>query len=136
MKTIEISYENNLRSKATHLASGSTLVTDAPIDNHGKGETYSPTDLLCASLGTCITTIIAIEANRLAIDIQNMKGTVNKTMTTNPRRVASIEICLVLYGGFSENEQKQLYNAAVNCPVSLSLHPEVKHELKLTFSAI
>jgi putative redox protein len=136
MKTIEIIYESNLRSKAIHVASGSTLITDAPVDNHGKGETYSPTDLLCTALGTCITTIIGIEANKLGIDLHKMKGTINKTMTTNPRRVALIEICLVLYGNFSENEQKQLYTSAVNCPVSLSLSSEVKQELNLTFSAI
>lgn len=134
MKSIEIFYTNNLRSQAVHLASNSTLTTDAPVDNNGKGETFSPTDLLCTALGTCITTIMGIEAQTLGIDLQKIEGNIKKTMKANPRRVASIEICMVLFGNFSENEKKHLYNAAIHCPVSLSLNTEINQELNLTYS--
>ena len=96
MVRIEAKYERGLRCTATHIPSGKQIITDAPIDNHGKGESFSPTDLLATSMLTCIMTIIGIRAEKKKIDVNGMSGSVEKTMTTNPRRVGRLEIRIKL----------------------------------------
>ena len=95
MNTYEIKYKGDLRTTATHLDSGSTVRTDAPKDNHGLGETFSPTDMICSALASCILTIMAIAVEKNNIDIKNTVAKVKKNMGTNPRRITSIEIDIV-----------------------------------------
>ena len=94
MNTFEVKYQGNLRTTATHLDSGSEISTDAPKDNHGLGETFSPTDMVCSALASCILTIMAIAVEKNDIDIKDTKAIVKKTMGNNPRRITNIEIDL------------------------------------------
>ena len=130
MHSIELSYQGNLRTEATHLASGKHIVTDAPLDNHGLGQAFSPTDLLCASLAACMTTIMGISANSHQIDITGMKCNITKIMASAPRRVAGIKVELSDFpNSLNEREKALLEHAAKTCPVALSLHPDLQQEL-------
>jgi len=125
--TASILYEGELRCTATHLQSGSAIETDAPTDNRGKGERFSPTDLLCVSLATCIITTMGI----LATDMQlNLKGTridVTKHMLANPRRIGKIDITLHLPGNeISPEDRTSLERVGNLCPVKNSLHPDLE----------
>ena len=95
MNTFEIKYKGDLRTTAIHLDSGSEISTDAPKDNHGLGETFSPTDMVCTALASCILTIMAIAVERDDIDIKGTTAVVKKTMGKNPRRISKIDICLL-----------------------------------------
>lgn len=126
METIQTIYQGNLRTKARHVASGNELITDAPVDNQGKGEAFSPTDLLAASLGSCLLTIMGIAARTHAIDIEGTTLAITKIMASNPRRVAEIKIDITIGGaGHTDKEKSILEHAAKTCPVALSLHPEL-----------
>ena len=94
MNTFEVKYQGNLRTIATHLDSGYEISTDAPKDNHGLGETFSPTDMVCSALASCILTIMAIAVEKNDVDIKDAKAIVKKTMGNNPRRITKIEIDL------------------------------------------
>lgn len=133
MNTAEIWYNGDLRTTARHVKSGEEIISDAPLDNHGKGEAFSPTDLLSTSLVSCMMTIMGIKANNSGIGIRDMKGSLKKEMTSNPRRVKSIEIWLTVFGNFSDREKEMLYNSAINCPVAKSLNPEIDQLLHLEF---
>ena len=98
MNNFEVKYQGDLRTKITHLDSGSVINTDAPKDNHGLGKTFSPTDLLCSSLASCILTIMAIAVEKKGIVILGATAIVKKTMTNNPRRIAKIDIDLTFQG--------------------------------------
>jgi putative redox protein len=126
--TAQIIYTGSLRCEATHLQSGSVLETDAPTDNKGKGERFSPTDLLCVSLATCIVTTMGIKALDLAVDLSGTKIEVTKYMYTEPRRVGKIDIKLT-YQNASKLEEKHktiLERVSHTCPVAKSLHPDVE----------
>ncbi len=97
MATIEATYLGGLRTEATHLQSGTKIITDAPVDNNGKGETFSPTDLLAASLGSCMLTIMGIAANTHGIDIDGTKTSITKIMAASPRRVAEVVVTTLLF---------------------------------------
>ncbi len=126
METIKIHYPGNLRTQATHVASGVELITDAPLDNHGKGESFSPTDLLCSSLGSCMLTLMGIAANTHSIDLVGTDVSVTKIMVSNPRKVGEIKISIYFpKNHFSDKEKKILELAALTCPVYLSLHDSV-----------
>lgn len=130
MVQMELSYEGGLRVKAIHGPSGTTLLTDAPVDNHGKGESFSPTDLVATALGACTVTIMAIAAERHQIDLKGTKITVKKHMVNEPfRRIGSIEVYLKIPNVKEEKYRKMLQNAAFTCPVHKSLHPDVKQEI-------
>jgi len=130
MNTIEISYKGNLRTECKHVSSGEIILTDAPVDNKGKGEYFSPTDLLATSLATCILTIIGISADAYGFDIDNTKATVKKVMGTNPRRIAEINIEINFpNNNYSDKEKEIIKHAADNCPVAKSLHPEIKKNI-------
>lgn len=134
MKIAEITYTGDLRNSATHLHSGATIITDAPIDNNGKGEAFSPTDLLATSLGVCMLTIMGIVAERNGIDMKNTKADVVKIMGNNPRKVKEIGVFIYFPNQeYTEKEKSLLENAARTCPVALSLHPEIKQDLILNF---
>jgi putative redox protein len=132
MPTVKTTYLGDLRTDSTHLQSGNKLITDAPTDNMGKGEAFSPTDLLPTATGTCILTTMAIVAQRDNIDLAGSEVEVTKIMTqTPPRRVARLEINLKMKSNIalSPEDVKKLENTAHKCPVSLSLHPDVEQVL-------
>jgi putative redox protein len=132
MPTVKTTYLGDLRTDSTHLQSGNRLITDAPTDNMGKGEAFSPTDLLATATGTCILTTMAIVAQRDNIDLAGSEIEVTKIMTqTPPRRVARLEINLKMKSNIalSPEDVKKLENTAHKCPVSLSLHPDVEQVL-------
>ena len=125
--TSKIIYNGSLRCTATHLQSGSAIETDAPTDNKGKGERFSPTDLLCVSLATCIVTTMGIKALDLEIDLSNTAIEVTKHMATEPRRVGKIEIKLVYPSqlNISEKDKTILERVSHTCPVAKSLSGDV-----------
>ena len=132
MPTVKTSYLGDLRTNSTHLQSGNQLITDAPTDNMGKGEAFSPTDLLATATGTCILTTMAIVAQRDGIELLNSEVEVTKIMTqTPPRRITRLEINLKMKANVVLNDEqiKKLENTAHKCPVSLSLHPDVEQVL-------
>jgi len=126
MATIETVYLGDLRTEATHVQSGTKIITDAPVDNQGKGEAFSPTDLLSASLASCMLTIMGIKARSLNIDIDNTKCSVTKIMAADPRRVAEIVISFKFPKQYTEKEQTILERAALTCPVYYSVHEDLK----------
>jgi uncharacterized OsmC-like protein len=132
--TASITYPGNLRCEALHLQSSSKIETDAPTDNRGKGERFSPTDLLCVSLATCMLTTMGIKANDMNVDISGSKADVNKHMAANPRRVAKIEVSVSLPSKINEKERLILENTGNNCPVAKSVHPDIELVLKYDWS--
>lgn len=126
----KVIYKGNLRTEATHLKSGNVIITDAPTDNQGKGEAFSPTDLASTSLASCILTIMGIAAQNHDIDITGSQAEVIKVMASNPRRIAEINIKLIMPArDYSKKDKKILEAAAHHCPVGLSLHPETKENI-------
>lgn len=129
MVTIDIAYAGGLRCRAVHGPSGATLTTDAPVDNHGKGEAFSPTDLCATALATCMTTIMGIVAQRDGVDLTGLTVRVEKHMTaTPPRRIARLVAVFSMPAGIAAADRAKLERAAHTCPVGLSLHPEVQVE--------
>lgn len=125
--TSKVVYKGNLRTEATHIRSGNVIVTDAPVDNQGKGEAFSPTDLASTSLASCILTIMGIAAEKRNLNIEGAHANVIKTMSSGPRRISQIDIVITMPNNtFSETDKKVLEKAAHHCPVGLSLHPETK----------
>jgi putative redox protein len=123
---ITCEYLGDLRVRAVHGPSGTTLVTDAPTDNQGKGESFSPTDLLGTALATCIATIMAIQARTLGVELKGMTIAVEKHMSTQPpRRIARLAVEIAMPAGISPEHQARLKSAAAACPVHKSLHPDV-----------
>ena len=126
MATSLVKYLGGLRTEATHLQSKSVITTDAPVDNHGRGEAFSPTYLLAVALGTCMLTTIAIKTRNDGINIEGAKCSVTKIMSSAPpRKVAEIQIKLKFPQQYSEPQQKLLEDIAMTCPVYLSLHPDM-----------
>jgi uncharacterized OsmC-like protein len=133
MNTATARYAGHLRTEATHTASGSTILTDAPVDNHGRGEAFSPTDLVSAALGSCMMTIMGIVAERLTIDLTNATYDVTKHMAADPRRIRQIDVQFRLPATLSPKERIVLENAARTCPVALSLNPEIRQEVQFEY---
>lgn len=132
--TSKVQYLGNLRTESIHLQSGSKLITDAPVDNQGKGEAFSPTDTVANALGSCMLTIMGIKANDLNIDIAGTTAEVTKTMESTPRRISRIDVTVKLPRKFDEKEQKILENAAKTCPVFHSLHPDIEKVISFQYS--
>lgn len=126
MVTSSIKYIHPLRTNATHNRSGNSLITDAPIDNNGKGEYFSPTDLAATSLASCMMTIMGIYADKNSIDLGEMNCEVQKEMVANPRRIKAITVDIRWKTNLPANELKKLKEVALNCPVAKSLHPEIE----------
>ena len=133
MNTFEVKYDGNLRTTAIHLDSGSKINTDAPKDNHGLGEKFSPTDMLCSSLASCILTIMAIAVEKNGIDIKNTIATVKKTMASNPRRISKIDIDLVFPRDYDSKIKTILERAAKNCPVHHSLSEKIEKNISFKY---
>lgn len=130
MVQMDLVYEGDLRVRAVHGPSKTEIVTDAPVDNHGKGESFSPSDLVATALGACMTTIMGIVAERHRLDLRGAKITVKKHMVNEPiRRIGTLEIHFKIPGVKEEKDRKLLQNAAMTCPVHKSLHPDVKQEI-------
>ena len=127
MVKLNVSYEGNLRCKLTHEQSGSVIQTDAPKDNMGKGELFSPTDLVAAALSSCMLTVMGITANRHHINLQGARAEVSKEMVTSPvRRIGVITVDIYMPAGISLEQRTLLENTAHTCPVHKSLHPDVQ----------
>ncbi len=129
--TASITYEGDLRCSATHLQSGTVIETDAPTDNRGKGEKFSPTDTLCVSLATCLLTTMALKARDMNIELRDTKIDVLKHMLKDPRRVAQIDVTINFPELQLDEEQKNiLETTGNNCPVAKSLHPDLKTNIQ------
>ncbi|MFZ7223997.1 OsmC family protein [Avibacterium avium] len=128
-----IRYTGNLHNDLTHLQSGNTISTDAPVDNNGKGEAFSPTDLLAASLGACAMTIMGIQANKLGLDLTGTRIEVQKEMALNPRRVARVILDFYLSKALDDNARLILENAAHTCPVAKSLSADLVQEFRFHY---
>ena len=124
--TSKVIYKGSLRTEAEHLQSGSRMITDAPLDNHGKGEAFSPTDTLATALATCMLTVMGIKAEDIGVDMTNTSADITKSRSSNPRRISKIEVNISFPLSYTDKETKILENTARNCPVLLSLHPEVE----------
>lgn len=127
MVTINLSYQGGLRCSAQHVPSGNTLTTDAPVDNNGKGEAFSPTDLVATALGACMGTVMGIIAERKSISLEGMDVQVRKHMSTDtPRRISKLEVDLKMPLPEEHPERKLFESAALGCPVHHSLHPDIE----------
>jgi len=135
MHQIEITYTRNLRTQCNHLQSGDKITTDAPVDNHGNGEAFSPTDLAVTALGSCLLTIMGIAANTHGINIAQSIARVTKIMSTNPRRIGKIIVDIDIPCNLSTKEKRLLNRAAKACPVHNSLHPDIEKEINISFTA-
>ncbi len=134
MITIKTKYISELRTEAKHIYSGKTLITDAPIDNNGKADFFSPTDLLAAALGSCMLTIIGIAAQSHNFNIDGTNVNITKIMESNPRRVGEIIVEFIFNEhNYSAKEQQIIKIAAQNCPVAKSLHTDLKQTLIFNF---
>ena len=133
MATSIVYYSGELRTESTHIQSGQKLTTDAPNDNEGKGEAFSPTDLLATSLANCMLTIMGIVAQRKNIDIDSTRATVEKIMGQDPRRVIEIKIDFQFPGSYSNKEKNLLEHAALNCPVANSLSKDLLQTIKFSY---
>ena len=134
MTEIEILYKGNLATEALHKESGAKLLTDAPKDNQGKGENFSPTDLVGVALGSCVLTLMGIVAKRLGVDLAGSKVLLTKEMASLPlRRIAKLTLFISCPRSFDENIRVQLEKAGKLCPVHQSLHPDIVQEFHFTW---
>jgi uncharacterized OsmC-like protein len=127
--TSTVVYEGGLRTTCTHLLSGSSFETDAPLDNNGKGERFSPTDLMATSLGTCMITVMGIKARTMGLDLDGVKIEVEKIMKAEPRRVGGINLFFHFpdhLSGVDEKTKQILKNTGNTCPVQQSIHPDIE----------
>ncbi|MFZ1693818.1 MAG: OsmC family protein [Flavobacteriales bacterium] len=134
MHTSRITHLGDLRTEALHVRSGQRFITDAPVDNQGKGEAFSPTDLLATSLAACMLTTIDIKTRAQGISLRNMQATVVKHMAADPRRVSRVEVDIELDGeGLSLTDRALIEHTAHTCPVALSLHPDLIQDVRITY---
>jgi len=134
MKTSVIKYLGNLRCELTHVRSGQTFITDAPVDNNGKGEAFSPTDLASTSLAACMLTIMGISAQAHGFSIDGTTAEVTKIMNDNPRMIKEIVVDLVFPpNNYSDKEKNIIFHITKTCPVALSLGPDTKQTIKVNF---
>ncbi len=127
--TSTVVYNGDLRTTCTHLKSGNSFETDAPVDNHGKGERFSPTDLMATSLGTCMITVMGIKARTMRFDLNGIEIEVEKIMKSDPRRVGGINLFFHIPDNLKTIDEKTkniLKNTGETCPVMLSIHPDIE----------
>ena len=132
MKSI-VSYLGNLRTESVHTSSNEKIVTDAPTDNNGKGEAFSPTDLVASSLSSCILTVIGIVSKQIRYDLTNTTSSVKKIMGDNPRRIVEIEVKIKFSQPTDSKTKSVIEKTALNCPVSKSLHPDIKQNISFVW---
>lgn len=134
MDTAHVKYLGGLRTEAVHLRSGEKIITDAPLDNHGKGEAFSPTDLMSTSLACCMMTLMGIAANAHGITLNGLEARVVKHMAADPRRVAKVELAFELDGSVLNGHQRAiLERAARTCPVAMSVSPHLEQAVSFTY---
>ena len=134
MSTAKVTYLGNLRTSNEHLKSGNSFITDAPTDNQGKGEAFSPTDTVATGFANCMLTTMGIKAQGLeGVTLDGATAMVTKTMASNPRRISKIEIVMNLPEGISEKNRKILENTAKTCPVDYSLHPDIQKVIQFNW---
>lgn len=134
MPIINNKYLENKRTELLHIQSGSIIITDAPLDNNGKGEYFSPTDTVAGALSACMMTIMGIKAEKDNFDLQGLKSTVTKLMTSDPRRISGIKIVFEWADcELTESQKITLKEAALTCPVALSIHPDIKQDITFNF---
>ena len=134
--TSQILYEGNLRTVATHLQSGTVIETDAPVDNQGKGERFSPTDMVATALGTCMLTIMGIKARDMGVQLDGTKVDITKIMSANPRKIGEIKVVIKFPEDVQTDEKQRaiLERAAMTCPVFESLHPDMKKDVEFKWN--
>ena len=124
--TAQVVYEGQLRTVCTHIQSGTEIITDAPTDNHGKGEAFSPTDLVATALASCVLTTMGIKAMQMRISVDGMRAEVKKIMASDPRRISEINIDIYMPDGrYTDKDKKIMEHTAMHCPVAISLHPDM-----------
>ncbi len=134
MTSVTIEYQGDLHCKATHELSGTVLTTDAPRDNHGKGESFSPTDLVATALGSCILSVMGIKARLLKVDISGATATVDKEMANAPaRRIKRITVKVRVPHQLNSEHRQALEEAAYTCPVHKSMHPDVEMPIEIAW---
>lgn len=134
MHNFEITYKGNLSTEAVHLKSGTVITTDAPTDNHGKGESFSPTDLASTSLAACMLTIMGISGREHGFSIDGTKAEVTKIMDSNPRRIKEVKVKLIFPNNdYSDKHKRIIEHISRNCPVALSLHGDVEQTIEINF---
>ncbi|MGO3184114.1 MAG: OsmC family protein [Aequorivita sp.] len=126
MSTSKVTYLGNLRTENEHLKSGNKFITDAPTDNNGKGEAFSPTDTVATGLANCMITVMGIKAKNMDVNIDGTTAMVTKTMAADPRRISKIEVVLKFPAGIDDKSKKILENTGRTCPVMQSLHPDIE----------
>ncbi len=134
MSTSKVIYLGNLSTENEHLKSGSKFITDAPIDNNGKGEAFSPTDTVATGLANCMITMMGIKARDMDVKIDGTTATVTKTMAAEPRRISKIEVVFQFPKGIDLKSQKILEHTARTCPVHYSLHPDIERVVVFNWS--
>src|SRR5690349_18809657 len=135
--TSEIIYKGDLRTQATHLQSGTIVETDAPTDNHGKGERFSPTDIVATALGSCMLTIMGIKARDMQVNLEGTAISITKKMADAPRRIGGIEVVFTFPDSVLTDEKQRaiLERAALTCPVAQSIHPDIQVNVQFGWSA-
>ena len=129
--TAKIIYQGNLRTSMTHIYSGTEVLSDAPLDNQGLAQAFSPTDMIAASLGSCMLTVMGIKARAIELDLKGNEIEITKVMASEPRRISEIQATIKFpKNNFTEKDKIVLENSARTCPVAKSLHPNIKQEIK------
>jgi len=135
MPTVSLTYQGSLRTEAVHEKSNNVLLTDAPTDNHGKGETFSPTDLVATAMISCMVTVMGILARKRNMNMGNVSSSVEKIMVNSPRRIGGMNIIITLSNHrLSMNERHLLEQTALNCPVAKSIHPDIQTHVKFVYN--
>jgi uncharacterized OsmC-like protein len=134
MITSKVKYLGSLRTEAVHVRSNTAILTDAPVDNNGKGEKFSPTDLVATGLASCMISLMGIQANTSNIQLGDISAEVTKIMASNPRRISEIIVGINFSNhNYTDKEKTILINAAKTCPVAKSLHPDIKQTVSFNF---
>ena len=133
MATSKVTYLGDLRTSSVHIQSGNTIITDAPTDNHGKGEAFSPTDSVANALATCMLTVMGIKAKDLEVDFTGSTAEVTKIMGTDPRRIVEIHVTFDMNLTADKKTRTVLERTALTCPVYFSLHPDIKKEISFNW---
>ncbi|GAA4039344.1 MAG: osmotically inducible protein OsmC [Flavobacterium sp.] len=129
MPTSKVTYLGELRTSSLHLQSGSEIISDAPIDNNGKGEAFSPTDTVANGLASCMFTVMGIKAREMGVDFSGSTADVTKVMAAEPRRISEIHVTFNMSIEADEKTKTILERTALTCPVHYSLHPDIKREI-------
>ncbi|HKX85548.1 MAG TPA: OsmC family protein [Flavobacterium sp.] len=129
MATSKVTYVGDLRTSSIHINSGSEIISDAPLDNNGKGEAFSPTDTVANALATCMLTVMGIKAKEMNVDFSGSTAEVTKVMGTEPRRITEIHVTFQMNLEADEKTKTILERTAMTCPVFYSLHPDIKKEI-------